>query len=112
MLGVLPETTGGMRFEASIGGKKENCDFAIGQSRCQPNCSHAIRIVFERHPSFSLRNADPPQRISEKVELPGQSVQRELIGISPDPGRGSESEVKNLAGDLRGLARLLLLSLP
>jgi hypothetical protein len=36
MVGVLPETTGGMMFETSIGGKKEDCDFAIGQSRCQP----------------------------------------------------------------------------
>jgi hypothetical protein len=36
MVGVLPETTGGMMFETSIGGKKEDCDFAIGQSLCQP----------------------------------------------------------------------------
>ena len=36
MVGVLPETTGGMMFETSIGGKKEDCDFATGQSRCQP----------------------------------------------------------------------------
>jgi hypothetical protein len=33
---VLAETTVGMMFETSIGGKKENCDFASGPSRCQP----------------------------------------------------------------------------
>jgi hypothetical protein len=44
MAGVLVETTDGMMFETSIGGKKENCEFAIGQSRCQPICSPAFIV--------------------------------------------------------------------
>src|SRR5438270_3731549 len=39
MVGVPPETTGGMRFEASIVGQNENVDFASGDRRCQPICS-------------------------------------------------------------------------
>jgi hypothetical protein len=39
MVGVLPETTGGIRFEASIVGQKENVDFASDDTRCQPICS-------------------------------------------------------------------------
>lgn len=58
---MLPETAGGMMFEAIIGWKKENCDFAIGESRCQPNCSREnFRILKLNALSFSSRMPERP----------------------------------------------------
>jgi hypothetical protein len=45
MAGVLAEMTGGMRLETSIGGKKENCDFASGPRRCQPIYSQVRMLL-------------------------------------------------------------------
>ena len=45
MAGVLAETTGGMRLETSIGGKKENFDSASGPSRCQPIYSQVRMLL-------------------------------------------------------------------
>ena len=39
MAGDSPETLGGTRFEAIIGGQKENVDSARGDPCCQPICS-------------------------------------------------------------------------
>jgi hypothetical protein len=58
-------------FEASIGGKKESCDFAIGACGCQPNYWRGISIVFETAFTLSLRNAKSICSESARVELSG-----------------------------------------
>ena len=84
MVGVLPETTGGMMFEASIGGKKENCDFAIGPSRCQPNCDARNLIVFET--AFIVLGTESRSQLRRFCQgrAFGQPVQAEVIALSPD----------------------------
>src|SRR5437763_4437992 len=96
MVGVPPETTGGMRFEASIVGQNENVDFASGDRRCQPICSQENAAAA---PASGLTDI---LDVADDAVIDGNALGIEATVVVPvDVAVGVEIFADDRAGDVR-----------
>src|SRR6266403_2588255 len=97
MVGVPPETTGGIRLEASIVGQKENFDFASGGSRCQPICSPETPRV-----AGGNRGLTDILDVADNAIIDGGALGIEATIVVPvDVAVGVEILAHNRAGNVR-----------